>query len=164
MRPENINKMIKQACKDLGIVKPITCYSLKRNGVTLRRLRGESDVEIQHAARWTTTKQLRTYDMSNQDDAFKIALQKRGLINNTGASIEKPLLQARQCPYCNETIGFSESTCPKCKHLVSRDAVLSDIRKDDEIIRLRQMIRDMADIKQQLLEELERDIRAGRSG
>ena len=71
MKPKNVNKMIRKACKDLQIDKPITCYSLKRNGVTMRRLRGESDVEIQHAARWTSTKQLKTYDLSSQDEAFK---------------------------------------------------------------------------------------------
>ena len=52
LTPYNINKMLRVACKNLGIDKRITCYSLKRNGVTFRRLRGESDVEIQHAAGW----------------------------------------------------------------------------------------------------------------
>src|SRR3989344_4381803 len=82
IKPKNINKVLKTACERLEIKKRITAYSLKRNGVTFRRLRGDSDVEIQHAARWTSTKQLKTYDMSNQEDAFKMELVKRGIINS----------------------------------------------------------------------------------
>ena len=29
---------------------------------------------IQHAARWTSTRQLKTYDMSDAEDAFKMEL------------------------------------------------------------------------------------------
>ena len=60
LTPYNINKKLGVACKNLGLNKRITCYSLKRNGVTFRRLAGQSDMEIQHAARWTSTKQLKT--------------------------------------------------------------------------------------------------------
>ncbi|MBT4577190.1 tyrosine-type recombinase/integrase, partial [Candidatus Woesearchaeota archaeon] len=64
MTPDNMNKKLRFACKKLNIEKKITPYSLKRNGVTFSRLKGDSDVDIQHRAGWTSTKQLQTYDMS----------------------------------------------------------------------------------------------------
>ena len=68
LTPDDVNEHLKQACTDLKIRKPITCYSFKRNGITFARLRGLSDVEIQHKARWTSTNQLKTYDLSTQED------------------------------------------------------------------------------------------------
>ena len=71
MRPENVNKMLRKRCQAIGIKKAITAYSLKRNGVTDLRLRGTSDKEVQSRARWTTTKQLHTYDIASQEESFK---------------------------------------------------------------------------------------------
>jgi len=163
LKPDNMNKMIRMACKDLKINKPITCYSLKRNGVTIRRLRGESDVEIQHAARWTSTKQLRTYDLSNQDEAFKLALEKRGLI----PSKQKDILKTKTCPFCNETVGFGEIICPKCKHPLDREITVNEIKKDDEIHRLKQSISSMQDqfenIKTELMKEFSKEIMKAKS-
>ena len=48
LTPYTINMHLRNACEVLSIKKKITCYSLKRNGVTFRKARGESDVEIQH--------------------------------------------------------------------------------------------------------------------
>jgi predicted transport protein len=79
LKPFALNKRIKIALRNLEINKSVTCYSLKRNGVTFRRLRGDSDTEIQHVARWTTTKQLHTYDLSVQEDTLKIELARKGL-------------------------------------------------------------------------------------
>lgn len=159
LRPENINKMLRKACKDLGIDKPITCYSLKRSGVTLRRLRGESDVEIQHAARWTSTKQLKTYDLTDQNDAFKLSLQKRGLIPSDKTT-ETP--RSKICAFCNETTGFAETICPKCKHPLERDLILNDKKKDEELHVLRKTVKDFTsqfdNIKQEILKELSEKI------
>jgi len=160
LRPENINKMLRKACKDLGIDKPITCYSLKRSGVTLRKLRGESDLEIQHAARWTSTKQLKTYDLTDQDDAFKLSLQKRGLIPSDKNSTETP--RPKICAFCNETAGFAETICPKCKHPLERDLILNDKKKDEELHVLRKTVKDFTsqfdNIKQEILKELSKKI------
>ena len=160
LKPTNINKMLRKACKDLNINKPITCYSLKRNGVTLRRLRGESDMEIQHAARWTSTKQLKTYDLSNQDEAFKLALEKRGLIKSDKQSTNK--LEIRTCSFCGEKAGFGEISCPKCKRTLDRDIVVSEIKKDEEIQTLKETITKMnsqvGNIKQEILRELTQEI------
>jgi len=142
LRPESINKMLRQACRALGINKPITCYSLKRNGVTFRRLRGESDVEIQHVARWTSAKQLKTYDLSTQDEAYNLTLKKRGLIE-TGQKEITQNMQSNTCPYCNEKVGFTEKICPKCKHLLDRQAVISEQKKDEELKTLRTTVANM---------------------
>ena len=162
LKPTTINKLMHQACQTLNINKPITCYSLKRNGVTLRRLRGDSDVEIQHAARWTSTKQLKTYDLSSQDEAFKIALQKRGLLENDKAIQTK--FETKKCPYCNELIGFSETVCPKCKHIVSRNEIIKDVRKDETIATLTRELDVTKNMTEQVMQEMMEKILAAKNG
>lgn len=44
LTPFAINKKLRLSCQKLGIDKPITAYSLKRFGVTIRRLNGDDDV------------------------------------------------------------------------------------------------------------------------
>jgi len=121
LTPKAINKRLKKACEYLKIDKNITCYSLKRFGVTFRRLNGDSDVTIQRIAGWTSTKQLGTYDLSDQDDVFKIELAKRGLIKNVKLKEHYP--KTRNCEYCGERVGFSESSCPKCYNLMDKDMI-----------------------------------------
>ena len=162
LKPQNINKMIRKACKDLNIDKPITCYSLKRNGVTIRRLRGESDMEIQHAARWTSTKQLKTYDLSNQDEAFKRELQKRGLISADNAQ----MIAVQKCTYCDKSAGFGEVTCQQCKRPLDRRAIIEEEKqKHSEIEKLRnEFAEQIATIKQQIVQELAKEIIQVKSG
>ena len=123
MNPTNINKLIKSRLKLLGIEKKITCYSLKRNGVTYRRLRGDSDVQIQHAARWTSTKQLRTYDLSNADDTFKQELAKRGLIKDDRYS---SFQTTKKCSFCDTLNGITDELCVKCKRPLDRTRILKE--------------------------------------
>jgi integrase len=156
LKPKNVNKMIRKACKELEINKPITCYSLKRNGVTIRRLRGESDMEIQHAARWTSTKQLKTYDLSSQDEAFKLALEKRGLIRPEQRT--KEVLRTKSCPFCNEVVGFGEIICPKCRHTVDRGAILSEKEKDEQLQQLRMLAENKANERERMKQELKQEI------
>lgn len=134
LKPGNINALIRAACRDLGIDKPVTCYSLKRNGVTMRRLRGDTDLEIQHAARWTSLHQLKTYDQSNQEDAFARELQKRGLpADNKG---REPKTQT--CGLCAATAGFSETLGPGCKRPLKREAIVAEAAaKDRQVAALR---------------------------
>ena len=122
LKPKQINELLKKACRQLKLNKPITCYSLKRNGVTFARLRGESDVEIQHRARWTSTKQLKTYDLSSQEDSFRIALAKRGLIKDD--KYKEFLPRTKTCLFCGfDKIGFTEDTCPKCLHVIDKEKI-----------------------------------------
>jgi len=133
MTNNNINKRIRQACKYLGINKRITCYSLKRNGITYRRLRGDSDTQIQHAARWTSTKQLQVYDMSTQEDAMRIELVKRGMINpeNAREKIHSP--KTRDCQFCGSKNGFSTKFCVGCKRPLDRKHI-QQIAKRTEML------------------------------
>lgn len=80
MTPIGLNKAIRKRLEAAGITKRLTLYSFKRNGVTHMRLNGYSDNAIQHRARWTSTDQLQTYDLGNQDDAFRMELEQKGLI------------------------------------------------------------------------------------
>lgn len=164
LRPQNVNKLIRKACKDLRIDKPVTCYSLKRNGVTIRRLRGETDMEIQHAARWTSTKQLKTYDLSGQEDAFRRELEKRGLITSTSPSIPTP----QYCAYCNKAAGFGDILCQQCKRPLDRAAILKESQqKEDEIQKLKDelaAVRNLVEhIARQSMSVLMQDVLAGKA-
>ena len=131
LTPANINKKLRNACNDLGINKRVTCYSLKRNGVTFRRLRGESDVEIQHVAGWTSTKQLQIYDMSNAEDVFKNQLARRGLAPKKETVVVSQL--TKMC-VCGAQVGFSEKICGRCKRVVvDAKQVKNDMKTDQEI-------------------------------
>lgn len=119
LKNTNINKRLKYACKELGIDKTVTCYSLKRNGVSFRRERGDTDMQIQHAARWTSTKQLQVYDMTNQDDALRLELKKRGL----GDSRAIPQQHTKVCLFCSHANGFTSDFCVNCKRPLDRKKV-----------------------------------------
>ncbi|MBU2541726.1 MAG: site-specific integrase [Candidatus Omnitrophica bacterium] len=164
-KPTNINKMLAKAVKDLRINKPITCYSLKRNGVTLRRLRGESDMEIQHAARWTSTQVLKTYDQSSQNEALKLQLQKRGLI--PVATDNNPLTN-KKCAFCNTVAGSTDITCPQCKRPLDRKHVIEETKKDEQIQNLKETVsqftKQISTMKQEILQDLAKEILHNQQG
>lgn len=120
LKNNNINKQLRHACAMLRIEKDITCYSLKRNGVTFRRQRGDTDMQIQHAARWTSTKQLQIYDMSTQQDAFNMELAKRGLVQGAG---QKPNSTVKTCQFCSAANGFTADFCVTCKRPLDRKKI-----------------------------------------
>jgi len=130
--PAAVNKKLKTACKRLSIQKKITAYSLKRNGVTLRRLRGDSDVAIQHVAGWTSTKQLRTYDLSSAEDTFQGQLARRGLIPTEPGGATETQLETKLCA-CGALVGFADRLCPGCKRSVDGKQIEEDLRADQEI-------------------------------
>ena len=120
MKNNYINKLLKHACKTLKIEKDITCYSLKRNGVTFRRQKGDSDIQIQHAARWTSTKQLKIYDQSTQEDALKIELQKRGMVQEKRETFASAV---KHCMFCAYSNGFTADFCTNCKRPLDRQKI-----------------------------------------
>lgn len=141
LRPTNINKLLRHAVKDLKIDKPVTCYSLKRNGVTLRRLRGDSDMEIQHAARWTSTKQLKTYDLSTQEDALKQELIKRGYLSDADKNANKV---PKICLFCNTRATQTDIVCQNCKRPLDRGKILQEERqKEQELAELRERVLEL---------------------
>jgi len=117
-QPPTLNKHLRNACKRLKIPH-VTCYSIKRNGVTIRRLRGDTDVEIQKIARWTSTRQLKAYDLSNQHDVLKMQLIKRGLLP-ADQDTQKDIPQNRQCVFCHQWSKFTDQTCKNCGRLLDR--------------------------------------------
>lgn len=130
LTPANVNKKLRYACTKLGIEKRITAYSLKRNGVTFRRLRGDSDVVIQHVAGWTSTRQLQTYDLSTADDVLKTQLMSRGLIP-PGLKVQAN--QGTKLCICGERLGFADKVCRRCKRVTDQKQVAEDRKAEDEI-------------------------------
>lgn len=131
MTPFAANKLIRERCKALEIEKPITLYSLKRNGVTMMRLQGKSDLDIQHTARWTSTKQLQTYDLSSQEDSFKIELIKRGKIPaDKGYEAYKPKIKT--CLFCGLENGLAESMCSNCKRPLDRKVIEQENKRMED--------------------------------
>jgi len=132
-----INKLLRRACKKLKINKPITCYSLKRNGITWGRLRGDSDVEIQHRAGWSSTKQLSTYDMSNQEDAFKIQLAKKGILPKGQEKLYKSYLpKTKTCMYCEKINGFNDDECGNCKRPLDIEKLKEEYNQASKMTRV----------------------------
>lgn len=144
LKPPAVNKLIRDRCKRLGIKKPITFYSLKRNGVTMTRLSGKTDLQIQHTARWSSLKQLKTYDMSEQDESFRRELIQKGIVKPT--TEEEKLLspKTKNCQYCNATNGIAESYCENCKRPLDKK-ILDQQTKDYDSLK-----DDVATLKQQL--------------
>ena len=106
--------------------------------MSLRRLRGDSDLEIQRAARWTSTKQLKTYDLTDQEDAFTIALVKRGL-KEPSAGYEHLLPKTRPCFYCREPNKFTDVTCRNCGRPLDRRKIM-EVEKEAELNALREFM------------------------
>ena len=143
MTPFGANKLIRGRCSKLGIDKPITMYSLKRNGVTIMRLQGKSDVEIQHTARWTSTKQLKTYDMSNQEESFKLELVRRGKIKAEG-KFKEYAPTSKKCAFCGQDNGIAEGFCSVCnrpldKEVLERELAEKEIKE-----------KELSDLKEQM--------------
>lgn len=139
LTPAGINKHLREKSKLLGIHKPVTCYSFKRNGITLMRARGDSELEIQHRARWRSIKPLKSYDMNQRQDAIRITLAKRGLITEDRFQESQPLL--KKCLYCECVNGIAEDICSRCKRPLDRERIkqqveesLSGKRKADNLM------------------------------
>lgn len=142
LKPKNINSKLHTACKYLKIDKPVASYSLKRNGVTFRRLRGDSDVEIQHAARWTSTKQLKTYDMSHREESFKIELVKRGLIKDAKYVHLQP--QVKECTFCSKKNDFTSEFCETCKRPLDRTKIVEQEKsRENEFVNVKRELEEL---------------------
>ena len=152
LQPSYVNTKLKCACKDLNIKKTITCYSFKRNGVTYMRLNGSSDVEIQHTARWTSTKQLSNYDLSTADDTFKNELEKRGLIQ---ANTTETIGNTKICIFCKKTNPFTNKTCEQCQRLLNRKEIIQqEQKKETEISDLKTQIQQLNEKMLQIANQL----------
>jgi len=88
INPKNINKRLtvdyanayfSREIPKTGLNKKIRCYSFKRNGISHALLRGEPEQDIQKRAGWTSTKPLRHYDQTNQQDFHEKELREKGI-------------------------------------------------------------------------------------
>lgn len=117
-------------------------------------------MEIQKNARWTSLKQLPTYDQTDQEDALKIALQRRGLVSLDKKTMEQP--KSKKCAFCNEIAGFAETICPNCNHPLDRKLIVEEKKKDEEIQELRKTVSDyenhFKEFKNEILREFATEI------
>ena len=142
MTPTGANKLIRDRCSKLNITKPITLYSLKRNGVTMMRLQGKSDLDIQHTARWTSSKQLKTYDMSNQEESFKQELIKRGKVKAIG-KYKEIAPSTKKCMFCKTDNGIAESFCANCNRPLDAEVVEKNIKESEDMKKQVNMLMEM---------------------
>ncbi|MBI4167654.1 MAG: tyrosine-type recombinase/integrase [Candidatus Aenigmarchaeota archaeon] len=157
LTPFAVNKKIGKACNVLRINKPITCYSLKRSGVTIKRLLGYSDVEIQHTARWTSTRQLHIYDLSDQDDTFKLQLVKRGLVRDEKLKGFEP--KTKICRYCNAVNGTTDEVCRNCKRPLELRRIRGQIANENEKnVKLVQLFKELLEENPELVEGMAKKV------
>jgi hypothetical protein len=136
----------------LKINKRVTCYSFKRNGVTFRRLRGDSDATIQHTARWTSTKKLKTYDYSNQDETFKIELAKRGLLKDK--KFKEYQVTTKRCLYCEHINGIADDVCVNCKRPLDREKIIAEAEsKEKELKDLKKQMEELPQLINELISQ-----------
>jgi integrase len=114
MTNTGINKRIRNACKALGIDKRITCYSLKRMGITMDRMNGMPDKIIISKAGWTSAKQLSIYDLGTQDEALRMSLIRKGLVKPETLEEKKFQPKQRQCGFCQYLNSFTDQLCGGC--------------------------------------------------
>src|SRR3989338_8086346 len=135
LTPFGINKMLKSACAYLKILKPITCYSIKRNGVTFRRLRGDDDNTIQKVAGWTSTRQLKVYDLSNQYDVLKSELIKRGIIQ-PDQEHQHLAPKTKACLFCKTMNKVNDVTCIHCTRPLDREKIAElEYKKEEKLLK-----------------------------
>tara|TARA_Y100000310_G_scaffold153969_1_gene153549 strand:- start:3165 stop:4454 length:1290 start_codon:yes stop_codon:yes gene_type:complete len=139
-KPRNFRNSLHFACHNLKLRKRITPYSLKRNGVTAKRLAGYTDLEIQHIARWTSTKQLQTYDLSDAEDTFNKDLVRKGIVKDIENNSSK-LPEVRMCTFCKKHNPFSAVACGNCQRPLDRKKILDrESRQHEEMINLKNQI------------------------
>ncbi|MFH1848946.1 MAG: site-specific integrase [archaeon] len=139
--PRVANSLIKPVLKALGFNYKISNYSFKRNGVTIRYQNGEPAQNIQKIAGWTSTKQLKTYDLSEQKDFLDDELIKRGIIEQTdkGKALR---VTFKQCAFCNTINPLAYDNCTSCKRPLDREEIMkADREKDQTVDQLKERMR-----------------------
>lgn len=137
----------------MGIHKPITNYSFKRNGVTVRYLAGEPAQNIQKIAGWTSTDQLQTYDLSAQEDFLNDELIRKGIVKPDSKEKQRFVAQ-RVCAFCNTVNPVSNEACSRCKRPLNREKILQDEKKrNEEIEALKERMERMDEIMKAMLSE-----------
>ncbi|MDO8480180.1 MAG: site-specific integrase [Nanoarchaeota archaeon] len=147
LSPKHANKILHRTLTTLGIDKPITNYSFKRNGVTSRFVSGEPAQNIQKIAGWTSTNQLKTYDLSDQEAFLEEELIRKGVMKEQDRG-KKRVISYRQCAFCNTINPKSRELCGSCKRPLDRDTVLNAEREKESMLRnqLKEQEKQMAEM------------------
>lgn len=123
LKPHLINRKLRKVLKILNIDKELTCYSLKRNGVTYLRAIGIDDLIIQRQARWTSSRQLKVYDKTTSEDALHLYLVKKGIVKDENLTKLSPL--NRQCHFCTAVNPSTNRFCDNCKRSLDIKEIIS---------------------------------------
>jgi len=140
LTPKHSNKIIKNVLKELGIDKHITNYSFKRNGVTSRYKKGEAGQTIQKIAGWSSTAQLKTYDLSEQEEFFENELIEKGILKPKDKT-KKAKVNYKVCAFCNEINPMSNDICSQCRRPLNREDIMKqEAKKEKQIMELQQQM------------------------
>ena len=129
LTPKAANKYVQSKLKELGINKRLTNYSFKRNGVTHKYISGEPAQNIQKIANWTSTDQLKIYDLSEQEEFLQKELEDKGIIK-TGSKQKK--VSYKVCSFCNAINTVSATKCSKCQRSLDREQILKEEANKDK--------------------------------
>ena len=143
---EAINRALRKACKALGIKKKITCYSLKRMGITMDRMNGVPDKIIIAKAGWTSGKQLATYDLGTRSEALRMSLIRKGLVNPKDENEKKFVPQQKNCAFCGHVNGHTDELCNGCHRPLDREK-LTKMAEEHEKIRNNEMMQKMMELE-----------------
>ncbi len=151
IHPRSANQFLRQKLKELGIDKTLSNYSFKRNGVTHRYLHGDSAQSIQKTAGWSSVRQLKTYDLSDQEEFLEQELIDKGIIKDKE---KQKKASYKVCPFCNIIAPISAERCPSCHRLMDREQILKEEKeKYNEIENLKKQMQEM----NKILEAIRKD-------
>lgn len=143
LTPKHANKLLRKVLTKLKIDKKISNYSFKRNGVTARYKAGESAQNIQKIAGWTSTNQLKTYDLSEQEEFLENELIEKGILKHKDKEKRKKV-SYKLCAFCNEINPLSNSICCNCNRPLDREDILkAEENKDIELQQLKKQVNNM---------------------
>jgi len=160
IHPRSANQFLQQKLKELHIDIKLSNYSFKRNGVTHRYLRGDSAQSIQKIAAWSSVRQLKTYDISDQEEFLEQELIDKGIIKDKE---KQKKVSYKVCMFCNAIAPISADRCPSCQRSLDREEILKEEeKKDKEIKDLKKqfdgMQQNMADLKKMIIEKAKQEI------
>ncbi|OGI83873.1 hypothetical protein A2903_01515 [Candidatus Nomurabacteria bacterium RIFCSPLOWO2_01_FULL_33_17] len=156
---KSVNERLRNAVKKLMINKQITCYSLKRMGVTFRILNGDAPQVIQKIAGWKTMRSLHFYDQSKQEEVFNQELVRKGKIPNNTLQVQEFRMTEKECLFCNHKNKFTDTICNNCKRPLDREKLREiDMKKDQEIGQLKQAFALLVDNLSSNRPEIKEDI------
>jgi len=131
LTPKATNKILRGKLKKLGLNKSLTNYSLKRSGVSARYFNGEPAQNIQKIAGWTSTNQLKTYDLTEQRDFLDQELIIKGLKESNGN--EEQYIVEKTCPFCHSKNAYDNAVCYECKRPLSKKVIEEELQEKESL-------------------------------